>query len=277
MGGLIGQKSLNFFLDSLDLRRFPNSTIVLGDEGCGKHLLVTLMAQKLSLPLVTIEESLSDEQLNAIYRSVTPTLYSIDASQLTEKKQSPLLKFLEEPPANAFVVVLTTSMYNLLQPLRHRSSIITFEPYSPAELQQFAAAHNITLTESQLQSNILKTPGDVLQLISDNIDVEKIQELSHKVCEAMAKASYPNALTIADKLNYKDEFDKINHRFFLRALYSDLNNKYLRVSHEEALYYEAREVARTIQLLKDNRINKKLAITAMVSKMWSIARSYAIN
>ena len=113
---MIGQANLLEKINSYTLDTFPHSVLLLGDKGCGKHLLCSEIAKKLELNIVDITENISAEFIDNIYRSCTPNLYVVDLSKfLFDKEQNVLLKFVEEPLTNAFVILLAESRYKIFR------------------------------------------------------------------------------------------------------------------------------------------------------------------
>ena len=73
-----GQDSILRLIDSQTTSTFPNSLILLGEKGGGKHLICQYIADKLNLTAVTLSDNLSQELIEELYTRVEPYLYIIE-------------------------------------------------------------------------------------------------------------------------------------------------------------------------------------------------------
>ena len=206
---MIGQKRLLKKINNFKLDNFPHAVLLLGNWGSGKHLMANYIATKFGLSLVDITQNISLEIINNMYLSIFPSLYIIDASLITEKEQNILLKVVEEPSEKIFLMVLGESKINLLDTLVNRCVCFNMDLYSEAELDPFIKNDN-----KDLMLKILDTPGQIIAF--NNINLKGIYSLCEKIATKLGSASYTNTLTIVNKLNYKDEYDKYNVDLFLK-------------------------------------------------------------
>ena len=132
-------------------------------------------------------------------------------------------------------------------------------------LKSFKEEKNIIIKEDYL-GDIIETPGDIMKIYSNNINLEAIEELSNKIINKLNIASYPNTLSIVDKINYKDEYDKIDFNFFLKVLRCNCLDSYIRGNDVGIKLFQI--VNKNIIKLNDLRINKKILITNMLTEMW---------
>ena len=262
-------KFSKYMLDTL-----PHSIVLLGKRGSGKHSLATYIAERVGLSYLDVTDLIDEEYIFNIYRCPTPYVYVIDLDGLGDgdKKQNVLLKLFEEPSPTAFVILLSNSKATVLPALLNRGAVFTIPPYSEDELAAFAKESNIDVEKDYLRT-ILLTPGDVKRFYSNNVDAKAAKELIDKIIDKMPAASYGNTLTIADKLNYKDEYDKIDLDFFFRCLLFSLFQKYVQQNDEISLklYYFVDEVY--TKLNKDSRLNKQITMRNTLSRMWEIAHT----
>ena len=104
---IIGQKKLITKLDSFNLDTFPHSTLFIGEKGSGKHTIINYISENIiNLPIVDISETISYDYIDLIYRNPNPFIYLVDINKMTEKEQNILLKFVEEPLKNAYIMLL---------------------------------------------------------------------------------------------------------------------------------------------------------------------------
>lgn len=267
---IVGNKRLLMQLSEYSVDTLPRSIIIIGKEGSGKHTLSKYLADKFKIPLLDITENITEELVSNIYRDSLLKAYIIDLSFVVDKDQNRLLKLFEEPPSNAFIFLLATNTLNVIPTLLNRGFVLNIEPYKVIELQEFAESNKININQKYL-GNIIETPGDILKVDSLNIKIDTIKELTDKILNKLTQASYPNTLTIIDKLNFKDEYDKIDVNFFLKMLYLESANSYLMGLNKSDIIFDI--VSDTIRKLVDSRLNKKVLITHMLTLMWKGVRS----
>ena len=62
-----------------------------------------------------------------------------------------MLKFIEEPLKNSYIIILAESTNQLLPTIYNRCQVMTFAPYSIDELRNF--------TQDELVLSVARTPG----------------------------------------------------------------------------------------------------------------------
>ena len=135
---MIGQETIKSrLLISKSVSNLPNSMLFLGDYGCGKHTLASELSSHYGLPLLDISKNISYESIEEIYLNPTQAFYLINMDAISERQQTALLKFIEEPLPNSFVVLLSSSKNNLLETIINRCVSYEFKPYTKEELIQF--------------------------------------------------------------------------------------------------------------------------------------------
>lgn len=262
---LLGQDKIVAQIDAISIDSWPSTVCVLGDYGCGKHLLTDYIAEKFNLPKLDITKDLTQDIVNAISINNTPTLYCINADKITVKQQNMILKLIEEPLPGVFIVLLCESAAHLLETVLNRCYKIVFEQYSKELLASFI---NEGLDKEYILS-LSNTPGQVLEI--QQYDVLQVKELSDKVFEKMSVASLPNALSIADKLAFKKEKDKIDPHIFIRALLSSIFNKVKNDSN--VLFYKMYELTNTLYYKsKSPNIDLQYLFDSFILQLWRVSR-----
>lgn len=263
---MFGLSKLVADFDSYTLDTLPRSIIIVGKEGSGKHVLTNYISSKFNLVQKDISQELSEELVDNIYRSTSLGLYLIDLRKITNNDQNILLKLFEEPPANSFITLLANNTSSILPTILNRGKIFTIENYTTEELSNFAKYKNIDINPSYF-GNVIETPGDILKIYSNNINLSSIEDLVDKIINKLNLASYSNTLSILDKLNYSDEYDKIDVDFFLKLLKFKSIYSYINDHNEDAL--NIFNITTTdIKRLNDTRLNKKLLVTNLLTKLW---------
>ena len=263
---MIGQLKLINKLNSYNIDTFPRSVMLVGEKGIGKHTVANYLRDNIiKLPLIDMTENLSDEYIDQVYRNPNPAIYMINISDIVEKTQNVILKFLEEPPNNAFIIILAEHRNLVLNTVLNRCVIFEFESYSKSELLQFVPEG----VEDKSILEILKTPG---KLLNTNLKTYKEgKELCNKIITKMHLASFPNALSIAGKINYKDEYDKIDLELLFDLLCFSLVSSYKENNNIKLLemYLLTRDFRES---LLDKRVNKQLLFENYLSELWMLVR-----
>ena len=96
-------------------------------------------------------------------------------------------------------------------------------------------------------------------------------ELADKVIKKINIASYPNTLSIASKVNYKDEYDKINVETMFDLLCFTMLSEY-KHTHDINILKMYQLTAEHRKSLLDKRLNKQLHFENYLSKLWQLSR-----
>ena len=209
---IIGQDKIINFIDKRNIDTLPRTLMLEGKEGSGRHSICNYISNKYNIYTQDITSLLSFDLLEDIYGRVEPYLYIIDADSITLKQENVILKFLEEPLKNSFIVVLTQNRYNIIETVRNRCFLISLKPYSRDILSSFIKNkenENILLT-------ICETPGDLIKM--ESYAIKDMLDLCIKILENINKASIPNSLSLVKYLSFKDEKDKYDFNIFMKAL-----------------------------------------------------------
>ena len=223
---IIGQEKICCKINSLTLDEFPRSLMLVGEKGSGKHLIVEYVAKRFNLIVRDITTTLDQETIEELYTRVEPYLYIIDANSLSIKDENAILKFIEEPLKNSYVVLLAETDIGLLQTVMNRCQIWYLQNYSKEVLKTFVNNGN------EYVLNIAKTPGQVIELC--NVPFDDMVQLADKIISKIDMASVANTLTLSNKIQFKEEKDKFDVKIFMNILahrivynaISDPNPKY---------------------------------------------------
>lgn len=271
MEKIFGLNYLTSKLDDYTLDTLPHSILIIGKEGSGKHVIANYLGDKFKLNLLDISDDLSDELIDNIYRDVSPRFYLVDLRKITEKEQNILLKLFEEPSANAYIILLANSTFSVLPTILNRGQIFNINIYDKATLMEFAKEKNVKV-DVRYFGNVIETPGDIKKLYSSNVSMDTITDLTDKIINKINVASYANTLTIVNKLNFKDEYDKIDVDFFLKTLYYNSAEECIKGNDKAYTIYS--NVGETLRKLTDTRLNKRILVTHMLSEIWLEAKRW---
>lgn len=265
---MVGQSKLINIIKSYTVKNFPHTVLLIGEEGCGKHTVVSeIIAPHLGLPVIDMTEYISFDYILNIRLKALPVIYLINLSVITEKQQNILLKFIEEPVVNSYIILISESDANILETIKNRCVTYRFEKYSTEELSPFIK--EIKEEHKNLVLKVCTTPGQVLSAARTNLD--EIYALCQKMSLKLSEANFPNTLTIAKKINYKDNYDKFDINIFLNVLSLILFNDYIEKNNliSFKLYNKVSEYK---NMLYDLRLNRELLMENMLTSLWKLAR-----
>lgn len=256
---MIGQQNLRKMLD-VSADELPHTMMFVGESGCGKHTLVKELADRLSLPLIDITDELSYDLISEIQLSSKDAIYEINVNNFPERSQNIILKFAEEPPDNAYLALIANSTHGVLETVINRCSVFKFKPYSREELSQFSSDESIL--------KYCRTPG---QIKNAQENIKGIETLCDTIVTKLERARFDNALSIASKLNYKDEYDKYDISIFLNVLLMRLATECLKKTRH--VYLRLYNIVCEYQsAIEDIRLNRKSLIENMIINMWRCVR-----
>ena len=259
---MVGQKKLLDILEKYNIDTFPKSSLLLGEKGCGKHTYLNLIIKKLNVEALDITDTVDFDYILNMYARSVLTLYYIDIDKFTEKKQNVILKLLEEPPSKAFLVLLCSDKSLLLPTIINRCNVFEFEKYSRSDLESFIDGSE----NKDLLCEIFRTPG---QLLSSNTDqIMSLYELCEKIINKIQISAYPNALSIAEKINYKDEYDKFDLTSFFRMMNHVILDNYIKTSNKKLITFMNITNDYETRLNKDKRLDKQRLFENYISKLW---------
>lgn len=261
---MIGQDKLREKLKAFTLETLPRTILLVGDSGCGKHTLVKELSKWYGVDLIDVSGLLDSEYINEIYLSTINMFYLIDVSKLTEKSQNIMLKFLEEPPQNSHIILISTSKSSVINTVLNRCMVYEFEQYSRDELNYFIKEGN--------RDKILtycETPGQIIMLNYNTI--EDMESTIDKIIDKIGVVGYVNLLTVSNKFNYGDEYDKYDIDLFMNMFLSKLETAFRENMYDYALkMYQV--VIKYKNKLKDSRYRKNLLIESMLTDLWTEIR-----
>ena len=213
MRPIVGQEKLVKILDGYTLQNVPRTILFLGQDGCGKSWLSMYLAEKLDLDIVKIGSDITSEKLTEYYQCPIAKMYTINLKDFDEKQQNKILKFIEEPSSNMYIILRAESEVGILPTILNRCVKHTFEEYTQEQLQEFAWA--IHCDDPRIYQ-ICKTPGQLNNLPDDNLNALFTE--CEKIVNNIATANYANTLALMTKINLKNEPNKFDYDLFFQVL-----------------------------------------------------------
>lgn len=264
---IIGQKRLVDKIDQYSIYTMPHSIILCGEEGSGRHLICQKIAINLGLDLREIAGKINYDFVLDEFVDSQPHLLIFAGDTAQERDQNAILKLVEEPGENIFIIILTECLDNLIPTLRNRCQIWTLEGYSKNTLRSFLTRSS----DSELVLSLANTPGQVQKF--QELPLQDMVELAVKIADSLDRASLPNTLTITDRLGFKDEKSKFEYRVFSKVL---LNTYVERVKASSDLKYikGAECTSRYIQVWKKYpRLDMKELFEHFLINLWKEVRN----
>lgn len=209
---VIGQEKICNLIQSATLDDFPRSLMLVGARGGGKHLICKYIADKFGLITVDLTDQLDLETIEELYNRVEPYLYIIRVNEISVKEENTILKFLEEPLKNSFIVLIAETDMGILQTILNRCQIWHLQNYTREYLSTFIDGGSEYILE------IANTPGQVIEL--SKTDFSSMIELADKIIDKISVASITNTLTLSNKVGFKNDPDKPDIKLFVDVLLS---------------------------------------------------------
>jgi DNA polymerase III gamma/tau subunit len=118
-----------------------------------------------------------------------------DADTLVTEAQNAMLKLLEEPPKNTFIILISSQKNTFLPTVLSRCHVIQFGPLSNENVEEILARNNISLDEADLLSRFsggsVKTAEDMKKIMKK---IEKLDTSSpiypFKISSTLPKDSF---------------------------------------------------------------------------------------
>ena len=256
----------------IERNKFPRFTILIGEKGCGRKTLANEISNMLGITSVIVGTSVENIRLciEDSYKLTDPIMYVIaDCDNMSSAAANALLKVTEEPPQNAHFVLTCESIDNLLATIKSRGVTYMLEPYTYEDKCDYLHTHEQkTEEEETFILNVASNIGEVAEMLA--IDVLDFQKYVNLVVDNIAEVSDSNAFKIADKINLKEDTNKIDLRLFWRAFNTVCVDRMM--NNEDPLDY-ARAVAITgdaLQELHIRGINKQMLLDKWILDMREI-------
>lgn len=222
----IGQQPILEIFDLWKIRNaYPHFILIAGDEGSGRRSLAFKLAEIMDARITLVEDLSAGSVRNVIETSASidiPMVYVfVNADGMSLASKNSLLKFTEEPPENAYIVMTLTKIENTLPTLQSRSQHLIVAPYTYDELMQIC-------NNSKL-CRIATTPG-MLKRLQDmpEVDVDKMIETASKLVNYIHRVSLANAFKSASSIKFKESdrgFDFDIMMATIKCILSQVSNK----------------------------------------------------
>lgn len=261
---MVGQDKLLKLIDSFTIDTFPHSILLVGERGSGKHSICNYIQDRLGLPLIDMTNNVELAYIDEMCFRSLPSIYVIDLMNVKEKQQNALLKLVEEPLNNTFVILLVENKGFVLPTIINRTVVFETARYKKEDLKNFITNNDDSLLK------IFHTPGQLIQAQVANL--KDLQELCYKIVDKMSVAAYSNTLTIANKINCGEEIDKYDIHIFFDTLIYCLFERYKASTDKKILNIYKETIKYRTQLLQNPSLNKKCFMENYLTHVWKISQ-----
>lgn len=241
-----------------NMETLPHSILLIGEVGSGHIEVCKHIANKFNLLYYDITDFISTDYIDEINAALTPSLYSVDLSKISVREQNILLKLYEEPSDYCFIILNCESDDSALDTIKSRSYILKFERYNKDYLESLI----VSKVDKDFILKICSTPGQIE--IANHTNVNVLKNLCETIVESIGKSNFQNMLTISNKVNFKDNYDKFDLLLFFKSL------KYfiLEKGVDSKLYKLINEYCKYIWSMN----NKQLYFENMLINLWQLAK-----
>lgn len=210
-----GQSKIGNKIYSLTLDTFPRTLLLEGKKGSGRRSIIKEISNKLNLEINDISNQLSNETIDDIACSVKPSIYFINTESITVKNENVILKFLEEPLKNSFIILICEDSNQLIPTIKNRCQVWKLEEYTKEFLNTFIEPkYDATMRREILE--FCETPGQIIEY--QILPINDMSEYATKIFTCISSANIANVLNISNAIAYKNEKDKFDFNLFCKIL-----------------------------------------------------------
>lgn len=270
---MIGQEKILELVKTLvEKGTFPKFVMLQGARGWGKKQLTIEIAKIMGIDLVTFENKVDDlrECIKLAYEQTSPILYVMtNGDTMSVAAKNSILKLIEEPPANAYIILLVENEETILPTIRSRAFALKMDEYSQNDIKTYLTTKDNAFTQEETEKiiTICNCPGEVnLLLNSENAD---ILELVDKLLDNIDKVTLSNLLKISKKFKTTDSSEGMDINLFLNCTQYHLFNRYLK-SKDIRCYKAYIEIINARKAMRTNTTNKLYTLDNLLTEMWKI-------
>lgn len=243
---MIGQEVLVNKINNLTLDTLPRSLILLGETGSGRHSLFNLINDKLNIPSFDITDSITKENIDEIYLKVEPIIYLINLDNISVKEENMILKLVEEPLKNAYIIFIAKTRTTILPTILNRCQVWELKPYTKDDLIKITNA-----TPDIVE--FCNTPGQIIQMQKLGYNINDITNLCNKIIDCIGNARFSNTLTLTNKLAFNNEINKWNYDIFIKIFQYVIKNRIKQGDKLFAVYKVINQLNRDSQIPHINK------------------------
>ena len=151
-------------------------------------------SQIISMPIDVVREFIIDQAGHSPVRGKAKIFIIEEADTMLWQAQNALLKTLEEPPANTFLILITSNPDKFLQTIRSRCQMVRFDALST----EFIKSRLIELDIPQQQAEFWASFADGSLGLALNLAQMDLYSVKSELYDKICKISYASALDLAE-------------------------------------------------------------------------------
>lgn len=313
------ENNIKLLKGMINKNSIPHALLFVGPEGIGKFQLAKVLAKTLlcskaemicqecvkcmvepvdqNIDLIIIKpendvikidqiRKLQQELISGPHKSQYKVIIIDNADKMTVQTANSLLKTLEEPADNIVFILIATKSEALLDTIKSRCQIMTFQPIAPNILEQYLITEKgVSLSEAAVVSKVsggriskalelLSEDGLIMRKLAFRIVTalpkmkkEEVWEYGNKVVEL--ERSEIVELLVHIKMLLRDililHYDEQDKLLYNIDLTNELREQ-IKYWSDYNLVWVQKEIAKCIQAIEANS-NVKLIIEAMLLKV----------
>ena len=270
---MVGQESIiNRIKDLHKENRLPKFILLEGEDGSGKKTLCKEISKFTGYDIVFFDNKIDDirECIELAYTQKSPIIYVLkNSDSMSLAAKNSILKLVEEPPVNAYIIMLIENVDNTLKTILSRAFLIKMEPYTANQLKEYIVNKQTALTDEEQDRviNICNTPGMINKLLET--DTLELLDFCDNIINNLHKVSLSNALKISKKLKLTESGEGWDINLFLNCLsYSNRINANSNNIKRNHMFGEFIAVAK--HNLSNASINKLYILDGLIMDGWLI-------
>lgn len=270
---MVGQQNLLNQIDWMcQSKCFPRFSIITGEKGSQKKEMAEYIAKKLECFILfeAVDNKIDTIRgvIEQAYKTHSLIVYVLDnADDMSVPAKNALLKVTEEPPNNAYFIMILDDINNTLDTIRSRAVIFTMEPYSKRQLKDYA--QETYQDNHEIYTDLCSTPGQIDILYK--MGALDFYAYVEKVVDNIGDVSGANSFRMAEKIALKDEEDKYDLEMFWKAcirLFFDAKHS----DNVYAQYMAGKCTSDAIKKLSIRGVNKQMLFDEWLLKVREVLR-----
>ena len=250
MRNFVGHSSLiENFKNRCSNGNLSHAQLISGEDGIGKSILAEILGK------LILNGDLNREYVDIINYKPSKASFGVDdvreiidevnkkpfegdkkviiihqGNKLTIQAQNALLKTIEEPPTEVYIIILCESLELILDTIKSRCEIYKLTPLTKDELYKYIAIKGYDYSEEEKSSAIAFSegiPGRIDRYFSDT----ELQELRDKIVDLLLQLTNNEIEAILEKeeqlVSYKQNKEEVINRIHEAEKYIPLDRLYL--------------------------------------------------
>ena len=232
MRNFVGHSSLiENFINRCSNGNLSHAQLISGEDGIGKSILAEILGK------LILNGDLNREYVDIINYKPSKASFGVDdvreiidevnkkpfegdkkviiihqGNKLTIQAQNALLKTIEEPPTEVYIIILCESLELILDTIKSRCEIYKLTPLTKDELYKYIAINGYDYSEEEKSSAIAFSegiPGRIDRYFSDT----ELQELRDKIVDLLLQLTNNEIEAILEKeeqlVSYKQNKEEV--------------------------------------------------------------------